>query len=196
MAEQERQETIKKRAERKTSSAPPVANMEAESRTFIAPGVVYPPTATRPSIPAAPVTSSRQTREQLETIPEGSNEDSTIEYGQGSAPLTNEGDLPNEENQPQMQQSSNEQGRPAQISDTPLPSFEATFSGSENESNNPPHLGGASSRDLSNVLESQVEVSDSNQSSAESSIAGSRGKRNRKPPTYLNEVYTHNVEDN
>ena len=194
LAEKERQETIKRRAERKTSSAPPVANMEAEARTFIAPGVVYPPTATRPSIPAAPVTSSSQTLEHLETIPEGSNEDSTIEYGQGSAPPTNEGDLPNEDNQP-MEQSSSEQGRPAQTNDTPLPSFEATFSGSENEANNPPHLGGASSRDLSNVLESQVEVSDSNLSSAESSIAGSRAKRNRKPPTYLHEVYTHNVED-
>ena len=128
---------------------------------------------------------------QLETIPEGSNEETTTEYGQGSAPPTNEGDLPNEENQPQIQQTSSEQGRPAQISDTPLPGFEATFSGSENDTNNPPHLGGASSRDLANVLESQVEVSD-----AESSIAESRGKRSRRPPNYLYEVYTHNVEDN
>ena len=165
--------------------------MEAESRTFVAPGVVYPPTATRPTIPAAPVTSSQTRMEQLETIPEGSNEDSIMDHEQGSAPPTNEGDLPNEENQPQFQQTSSEQGRPAQISDTPLPGFEATFSGSENDTNNPPHLGGASSRDLANVLESTVEVSD-----AESSIAESRGKRSRRPPNYLYEVYTHNVEDN
>ena len=126
---------------------------------------------------------------QLETIPEGSNEDSTIEYGQGSAPPTNEGDLPNEESQTQTQlASSSRQGRPGQNSETPLPGFEAKFSGSENEANNPPHLGGANSRDLSNVLESQVEVSDSNQSSAESSVAESRGKRNRRPPNYLYEV--------
>ena len=132
--------------------------------------------------------------DQLETIPEGSNEEPTSEYGQGSAPPTNEGDPPTEETQ--MQETFSRQGKPGQISETPLPGFEATFSGSENEANNPPHLGGASSRDLANVLESQVEVSDSNQSNAESSLAESRGKRNRRPPNYLYEVYTHNVEDN
>ena len=37
IAEKERQEAIKQRALRKTASAPPTANQEAEARTFVAP---------------------------------------------------------------------------------------------------------------------------------------------------------------
>ena len=101
------------------------------------------------------------------------------------------------------------QGRPGQNIETPLPGFEATFSGSEAGSQAPVHLGGANSRDLANVLESHVSVSGSGYTSAESSTTQTRSKkpkshnveikkppaRDRRMPEYLHEVYTHNVED-
>ena len=41
-------------------------------------GVVYPPKATNPVIPAAPIASTKPVRE-LNTIPEGSNEDDSTD---------------------------------------------------------------------------------------------------------------------
>ena len=119
---------------------------------------------------------------QLQTHESQGTENQEMESGQGSAAIEGTTDQPNVETQSES------------ISINPSIDSEGTA-----------HLGGADPRTLSNVLESQIERSESGSRSEMGSSASSRKRarqeqqatrsstRKRKPPTYLNPIVTHAV---
>ena len=203
LAEEERRRAIAARG--KTSKfVPSVPNTSAEAFTFVSPSKVY-------STPQQQTLTSQSMSSML------SHPLQTVFEDQEMSQLSQDQDMPQlqqaefQDVVSQQVEGGQDGAQPLGTTDQPDRESEVTVNVNPSvvsESSEPPHLGGANSRTLSNVLESQIDRSESGSEAGSATTTRKRGRaeqaeqqptrastRDRNPPQYLNPVVTHRIEE-